>query len=132
MADLTDEQRRKIVRGNAITLFGWTSPPDPGLIAAPLRLVARPSRPPRVHVRFDFAPDGMDLRYTASEQAFREELRAWLAATLPCVGPPPPHDDWPARRAYDLAWQRCSSTRAMRVSTGRPKAAGAAPRRWSS
>ncbi|HVT42151.1 MAG TPA: acyl-CoA dehydrogenase family protein [Acidimicrobiales bacterium] len=48
----------------------------------------------------------MDLRLTASEQAFREELRAWLASTLPDVGPPPPHDDWAARRAYDLAWQR--------------------------
>jgi alkylation response protein AidB-like acyl-CoA dehydrogenase len=48
----------------------------------------------------------MDLRFTAAEQAFREELRAWLAATVPAVGPPPPHDDWPARRTYDLAWQR--------------------------
>jgi alkylation response protein AidB-like acyl-CoA dehydrogenase len=48
----------------------------------------------------------MDLRFTASEQAFREELRAWLDTTLPGVGPPPPHDDWPARRAYDLSWQR--------------------------
>jgi hypothetical protein len=48
----------------------------------------------------------MDLRYTASEQAFRDELRAWLTSTLPGVGAPPPHDDWPARRAYDLRWQR--------------------------
>ncbi len=48
----------------------------------------------------------MDLRYTAPEQAFRRELRVWLAATLPGVGEPPPHDDWPARRAYDLRWQR--------------------------
>ena len=49
----------------------------------------------------------MDLRYTAAEQAFRDELRHWLAATLPDVGrAPPPHDDWPARRAYDLRWQR--------------------------
>jgi alkylation response protein AidB-like acyl-CoA dehydrogenase len=48
----------------------------------------------------------MDLRYTASEQAFRAELRAWLAATLPGVGEPPPQDDWPARRTYDLRWQR--------------------------
>ena len=29
-----------------------------------------------------------------------------MAATLPEVGEPPPHDDWPARRAYDLRWQR--------------------------
>jgi alkylation response protein AidB-like acyl-CoA dehydrogenase len=48
----------------------------------------------------------MDLRYTASEQAFRGELRQWLASVLPNVGAPPPHDDWPARRAYDLRWQR--------------------------
>ena len=48
----------------------------------------------------------MDLRYTAPEQAFRAELRDWLAATLPGLGEPPPHDDWAARRAYDLRWQR--------------------------
>jgi alkylation response protein AidB-like acyl-CoA dehydrogenase len=48
----------------------------------------------------------MDLRYTASEREFRDQLRTWLAATLPGVGAPPPHDDWPARRAYDLEWQR--------------------------
>jgi len=48
----------------------------------------------------------MDLRYTAPEQAFRDELRAWLATTLPGVGAAPPHDDWPGRRAYDLHWQR--------------------------
>src|SRR5580658_261626 len=48
----------------------------------------------------------MDLRYTAAEQSFRAELRNWLAATLPGVGALPPQDDWPARRAYDLRWQR--------------------------
>jgi alkylation response protein AidB-like acyl-CoA dehydrogenase len=48
----------------------------------------------------------MDLRYTAPEQAFRDELRTWLAAVLPGVGAPPPHDDWAARRAYDLRWQQ--------------------------
>jgi len=48
----------------------------------------------------------MDLRYTASEQRFRDGLRSWLASVLPDVGAPPPHDDWPARRAYDLRWQR--------------------------
>jgi alkylation response protein AidB-like acyl-CoA dehydrogenase len=48
----------------------------------------------------------MDLRYTASEQTFRDELRTWLASVLPDVGAPPPHDDWLARRAYDLRWQR--------------------------
>ena len=48
----------------------------------------------------------MDLRYTAPEEEFRRELRTWLAATLPGVGPPPAADDWTARRAYDLRWQR--------------------------
>jgi alkylation response protein AidB-like acyl-CoA dehydrogenase len=48
----------------------------------------------------------MDLRYTAPEQAFRQELRDWLTATLPSVGAPPSHDDWAARRSYDLQWQR--------------------------
>ena len=48
----------------------------------------------------------MDLRYTASEQAFRAELRTWLAETVPGFGPPPPADDWTARRTYDLRWQR--------------------------
>ena len=48
----------------------------------------------------------MDLRYTASEQAFREELRGWLAETVPGLGEPPLHDDWAARRAFDLRWQR--------------------------
>jgi alkylation response protein AidB-like acyl-CoA dehydrogenase len=48
----------------------------------------------------------MDLRYTASEQAFRDELRSWLSATLPGLPAPPAHDDWPGRRAYDLHWQQ--------------------------
>src|SRR6202012_2735068 len=48
----------------------------------------------------------MDLRYTDSEQGFRQELRSWLAGVLPGVGAPPPHDDWAARRAYDLRWQQ--------------------------
>ena len=32
----------------------------------------------------------MDLRYTASEEAFRDELRGWLAATLPPWASPAP------------------------------------------
>src|ERR1700728_3347379 len=48
----------------------------------------------------------MDLRYTEPEQAFRDELRTWLAATLPGIGAPPPHDDWPARRGHDPHWQQ--------------------------
>lgn len=48
----------------------------------------------------------MDLRYNEQEEAFRMELRAWLANVLPEVGPKPQRDDWVARRAYDANWQR--------------------------
>jgi alkylation response protein AidB-like acyl-CoA dehydrogenase len=48
----------------------------------------------------------MDLRYTDAEQAFRAELRRWLAEAVPGLPPKPPPDDWPARRAYDTRWQR--------------------------
>jgi alkylation response protein AidB-like acyl-CoA dehydrogenase len=48
----------------------------------------------------------MDLTYGADDERFRAELRAWLAVEVPRHGPPPPPGDWPARRAYDTAWQR--------------------------
>ncbi len=48
----------------------------------------------------------MDLTYSASDEAFRAEVREWLEAAVPEHGPPPPPGDWPARRAYDTAWQR--------------------------
>ncbi len=48
----------------------------------------------------------MDLRYSAAEGRFRDELRAWLVTTLPTLGAAPPADDWPARRAFDSRWQR--------------------------
>jgi hypothetical protein len=48
----------------------------------------------------------MDLRYTDAEQAFRSELRRWLAETLPGLPEKPSPVDWPARRAYDTHWQR--------------------------
>src|SRR5262252_2470162 len=48
----------------------------------------------------------MDLRYGREDEAFRAEVRAWLEAHVAKHGPPPPADDWPARRAYDTAWQR--------------------------
>ena len=48
----------------------------------------------------------MDLRDTASEQAFRGELRQWLRATLPALPPAPPVDDWPERRRFDSLWQK--------------------------
>ncbi|HYA68271.1 MAG TPA: acyl-CoA dehydrogenase family protein [Acidimicrobiales bacterium] len=48
----------------------------------------------------------MDLRFSESEEAFRAELKAWLASVLPTLGPKPSHFDWRARRAYDTTWQR--------------------------
>jgi alkylation response protein AidB-like acyl-CoA dehydrogenase len=46
------------------------------------------------------------LRDTEDEAAFRAELRAWLAETVPQLPPEPDHDDWPARRAHEANWQR--------------------------
>ncbi len=51
-------------------------------------------------------PDAMRLRSTPDEERFREELRAWLDATLPTLPDGPAADDWPAHREYDTAWQR--------------------------
>ena len=48
----------------------------------------------------------MDLRYTDAEQAFRGELRRWLADTIPGLPDKPSPEDWPGRRAYDTHWQR--------------------------
>ena len=48
----------------------------------------------------------MDLRYSPADEAFREEVRAWLDDAVPDYGPPPPPGDWAARRAYDTGWQR--------------------------
>ncbi len=48
----------------------------------------------------------MDLRYSAEDEAFRAEVRDWLADNVPEHGAPPPPGDWSARRAYDTAWQR--------------------------
>ncbi|MBT2364688.1 acyl-CoA dehydrogenase family protein [Streptomyces sp. ISL-10] len=48
----------------------------------------------------------MDLTCTPEEEDFRARLRAWLAVALPKLPTKPPPDDWPARRAYDTAWQR--------------------------
>ena len=49
----------------------------------------------------------MDLRYSASDEAFRKELRAWLADAVPAHGPrPSERADWEARCAYDQGWQR--------------------------
>jgi len=48
----------------------------------------------------------MDLRYSESDEAFRAELRAWLAATLPELPAEPAREDWPARVVYDTDWQK--------------------------
>jgi alkylation response protein AidB-like acyl-CoA dehydrogenase len=48
----------------------------------------------------------MDVTYSAGDERFRAEVRAWLEAEVPAHGPPPPPGDWPARRAYDTEWQR--------------------------
>jgi alkylation response protein AidB-like acyl-CoA dehydrogenase len=48
----------------------------------------------------------MDLTCTPEEEEFRARLREWLAKTLPTLPAKPSPDDWPARRAYDLGWQR--------------------------
>jgi alkylation response protein AidB-like acyl-CoA dehydrogenase len=48
----------------------------------------------------------MDLSDTPEEEEFRARLREWLAKVLPTLPPKPSPEDWPARRAYDLGWQR--------------------------
>lgn len=48
----------------------------------------------------------MDLSYTREEEEFRARLRDWLARCLPKLPTRPDPRDWPARRAYDTAWQR--------------------------
>ncbi len=48
----------------------------------------------------------MDLRYSEADLAFQKELREWLADVLPGLPAKPDPDDWPARREFDLGWQR--------------------------
>ena len=48
----------------------------------------------------------MDLRYSEEELRFQSELRGWLPEVLAALPAKPPAEDWPARRAYDTAWQR--------------------------
>ena len=48
----------------------------------------------------------MDLRFSDVDEAFRTNLRAWLAGVLPDVAPQPARDDWDARRVWDTDWQR--------------------------
>jgi alkylation response protein AidB-like acyl-CoA dehydrogenase len=48
----------------------------------------------------------VDLSYSAADEQFRAELRAWLDVEVARHGAPPPPGDWAARRAYDTSWQR--------------------------
>ena len=49
----------------------------------------------------------MQLAPTAEEAAFRDELRAWLADTLPGLPPAPEsREDWEAKCDYEREWQR--------------------------
>ncbi|CAM5350285.1 acyl-CoA dehydrogenase family protein [Streptomyces aurantiogriseus] len=48
----------------------------------------------------------MDFSDSPQDEEFRARLKEWLAKALPTLPPKPPPDDWPARRAYDLGWQR--------------------------
>jgi alkylation response protein AidB-like acyl-CoA dehydrogenase len=48
----------------------------------------------------------MRLVPTPEEEAFRQELRSWLRRAVGSLSPPPPLDDWSARRRYDTAWQK--------------------------
>jgi alkylation response protein AidB-like acyl-CoA dehydrogenase len=48
----------------------------------------------------------MDLRTSDVDEAFRAELREFLAAELPSLPPQPDRDDWDARRRWDTDWQR--------------------------
>jgi alkylation response protein AidB-like acyl-CoA dehydrogenase len=48
----------------------------------------------------------VNLHYSREDEAFRAAIRAWFEKEVPAHGAPPAADDWPARRAYDTAWQR--------------------------
>ena len=48
----------------------------------------------------------MTFLSSASDEAFRAELRDWFAGALAEQGRPPTEHDWTARRAYDASWQR--------------------------
>jgi len=48
----------------------------------------------------------VELRYSALDEAFRAEARAFLDDAVASYGAPPPPGDWDLRRAYDTGWQR--------------------------
>jgi len=47
----------------------------------------------------------VEIKFTAEEEAFRAQARAWLEANVPREARPE-IADLPARRAFDMAWQR--------------------------
>ena len=63
-------------------------------------------RPDNGEVTDRYTHGSVDLRYTEADQAFRAELRTWLAASVPSMGPGPQMSDWAGRRDYDTTWQR--------------------------
>src|SRR5262245_54332140 len=66
----------------------------------------RAARPPGACPAATHGDPPLDLRYSASDEKFRAEFRGWLRENVAKHGPRPPFDDWPARRTYDLGWQR--------------------------
>jgi len=48
----------------------------------------------------------MRLGYSAADEAFRAELRQWLAKALPELPSSPARGDWAERRLFDTDWQR--------------------------
>src|SRR6476619_3529153 len=48
----------------------------------------------------------MDLSWSEADEAFRAELRSWLAEALPQLPPETAREDWDERRARDTMWQR--------------------------
>jgi alkylation response protein AidB-like acyl-CoA dehydrogenase len=48
----------------------------------------------------------MISRLVSGEDVFRRELRDWLASAVAGLPDRPDPDDWEARRAFDLGWQR--------------------------
>ena len=71
----------------------------------------------------------MDLSFTAAEQAFADEIRAWLETNLEL---PPGFDRSTTRSSGAGRGRRSSRPIAGSGSTGRPSTAAGAPRRWRS
>ena len=48
----------------------------------------------------------MDLRYSESDELFRDELRVWLKSALFSLGSVPQREDWDERVRFDTEWQK--------------------------